>query len=1268
IGKVNYNKALSTYSFIDKGTALNGSSITMQPDTEYFYCVEAARSLDEPPSFSMPSETIAAYTRADGDYPEIQLTGAYSGKLTVYPDRVYTIKANVTNAGAFRQLTYQWQKKDAKNNWNDIQNATSDTLRIMKATHETSGDYRCRIDALAKTSSLSTGVTVYTDVFTVTQKVRAVVESAFTTSCRSAKPDAAFTLRPAMSTCFVAPTGTVTFIVSGEEFEKQYTVPLKASGVNATAKLSDASDLDELYDGIYNVTAQYNGDSVFSAYTSGTKKPVLVGDSAIVPVLFNSKGERTDSFINSDTMTLKFFKYTKSSDGGTIETPCTAAEYPNGYTEVITETDGFPYGRDYSSTDDKKFIYFAKKMTKTINATVDGELQKFTYSYSVSKRPLEVGVISGEMYCGSVEGNLPQLQILSGDLAEVDALTDLVTLTYQNAAKTKNITINNYTEPGTYYAAINLTENEDRIKLYDIRLYPSEFTVNAKRYNAKITAEQCEGADAGTIKMTLPEAKSGLIRQNYLFESGTLLKLTSVANKGYYFDHWLVNGKEYYTETISVSMPRKNTEIQLFFKPYRGNLTLDKSYAVGASITEPSGFVNGTSYPVGTKFTFTANDNANYQFDHWIQVIGNLSYEYNTRSLDVTVTNADTTLYPIYTGKPCTVTLGSRFSAEYTYVNGQEETVTEKLTSGKTVPYGAVLKLTALNPESMVHYEWYVNGVKKASNQKTMNVTVNGTTDVKLVPLVETQPTDFTGSLGKNAVFTVKTNGSGVTYQWQFYSTNGWTNSTANGAQAASLTIPVTAERDGQQYRCIVRRADGVSGYTNTVSIKLKPAITKQPVSFGGQVGDVAHFSVEATGKNLTYQWQFMTTSGVWKDSGMTGAKTNALAVEVTDARDGQPYRCIVKNSNGLTETSDICRVFISPIITAQPKSFEGNVNDTAKFTIAASGKSLTYQWQFLDNGIWKNSGMAGAKTATLNVTATEARNGQQYRCVVTSSSGAQVISQAASINLRAKITANPKDQAGALGSTVAFTVTASGKNLTYQWQFKNGDTWQNSGMTGAKTNTLKVEVTEARNGQQYRCLVKAGNTAAVASSAAAMKVAAAVTEEPKDYSGALGDTAAFTVKASGIGLSYQWQFLSSSGWQNSGMAGAATASLNVEVTAARDGQQYRCIVKSANGTTAASKAVTIHATAGVTGQPQNYTGKIGDTAKFSVTAIGENLTYQWQFRSNTGWQNSGMTGADTASLNVEVTAARNGQQYRCVVTSPDGTVVTSDSAKITVK
>lgn len=63
----------------------------------------------------------------------------------------------------------------------------------------------------------------------------------------------------------------------------------------------------------------------------------------------------------------------------------------------------------------------------------------------------------------------------------------------------------------------------------------------------------------------------------------------------------------------------------------------------------------------------------------------------------------------------------------------------------------------------------------------------------------------------------------------------------------------------------------------------------------------------------------------------------------------------------------------------------------------------------------------------------------------------------------------------GAIGDTVQFSVVASGTNISYQWQFYNGTKWANSTVSGNKTDTITLEVTEARYAYSYHCNITDG-------------------------------------------------------------------------------------------------------------------------------------------------------------------------------------------------
>ena len=713
-----------TYSFIDSGQNLSNPDlhIELQPSAEYSYYAEAVRSINNPPPFSMPTETISAFTRSESDNLEIELSGVTDNKLTIYPDRKYSISAAVKNTQHFLSIGYQWQKKDSRNNWKNIFGATTDTLPFENPTSDDTGEYRCRIDAFVYNSDLNmqTCITVFTDEIDVTFKMREIILEDFTATNLDGKTEVTVTLGPKSSPCFVTPSGTLTFIIRSASGEKRYTAPLEGSSTKATAKLSDAKDFTEPEDGIYQVSVFYSGDDAFGSFTSEEPQSLLIGDSAIYPVLFNEDSERTDTFYYGTTQYIRFFRYTKNEDGTTTETEIANETHENGYSAVMTDEPG--------SYDKELLVQLENE-----------EAQTYSYSYTVKKRPLEVGVTVPELFTGNVEGNLPQMEIISGtSLADGDTLDEIVALNFMNSAKNRKITISNRTAPGTYYAALSAAES-NKTNHYDLKLYSTMFTVYATRYGVTITSAR----DAGTVKMLTPESRSGIKTETFRYESNAQIKLQAVPNLGYKFDYWIVDGLErpavydyywnrFYDEILTLNTPGNDITITAYYKAYNGTVTVDTSYVYGGKVTMPYGFESGAEYYVGKQFTFAAEDTDSFVFDHWVKVVGSRAEDIFTKTIDVTVSDTPITLYPVFRGATCKVQLGSGIRASYTYKNDQGETVSGTLASGEAVPFGAELKLKALETANTDSFIWSVNGTEQSANETEITVTVNGTMNISI--------------------------------------------------------------------------------------------------------------------------------------------------------------------------------------------------------------------------------------------------------------------------------------------------------------------------------------------------------------------------------------------------------------------------------------------------------------------------------------------------------------------------------------------------------
>lgn len=577
----------------------------------------------------------------------------------------------------------------------------------------------------------------------------------------------------------------------------------------------------------------------------------------------------------------------------------------------------------------------------------------------------------------------------------------------------------------------------------------------------------------------------------------------------------------------------------------------------------------------------------------------------------------------------------------------------------------ASMRLTIKAEYEGLKYRCVVNSTNGSS-------AISDTAVISTKTVITKQPADVSGCIGDTALFSVKAAGSGLTYKWQYNSGDGWKDSTLSGNKTAVLSVPVTAQRDGLQFRCIVSDAGGNAKTSSAAALTVLTDITKQPVGANLETGKNAVFTVEASGAGtLSYQWQYNDGTG-WKDSTANGAKTASMTISVTANRDGLQYRCIVTSSNGTSAVSESAALKVKTVIAKQPADVSAEIGNIARFSVGAGGGgTLSYQWQYNNGSGWKNSEAPGADTASMRMTVKESYDGLQYRCIVTSSSGMSVTSEAASLTVKTAVLTHPESMMLGVGAQETLTVEASGAGtLRYQWQYNDGAGWKNTTETGAKTDSLHLTGSVAHENRKYRCVVTASNGSSATSNAAVIKVNATITRQPENAELTVGKNAVFTVAAEGAGtLSYQWQYNDGSGWKNSTAKGANTASVSMEIKASYENIKYRCVVKSSNGTEAVSCTAMIRVSIKITKQPADVTLTAGKNAVFTVAASGGGtLSYQWQYQSGAGWTNSTAYGANTASLAIPVTAARDGLQYRCIVTSTNGTYAVSDAAVIHFK
>ncbi len=384
-----------------------------------------------------------------------------------------------------------------------------------------------------------------------------------------------------------------------------------------------------------------------------------------------------------------------------------------------------------------------------------------------------------------------------------------------------------------------------------------------------------------------------------------------------------------------------------------------------------------------------------------------------------------------------------------------------------------------------------------------------------------------------------------------------------------------------------------------------------------------------------------------------------------------------------------------APSISGQPETVIKHMGENAEFKVSAGGVDLTYQWMVStdDLATWKKSGLEGNKTNTLKVQATSERSGYIFKCVVTDALGQTVETQNAGLYIHpsdVSITEQPKNVTVNENKTAEFHVGATVflvDKPTYQWQVStdDGKTWKDSGLTGNKTDTLKVDATLARNGYKFRCAVSDGEVDVAYSSVAKLTVKQVirVNSYALDQKATKASNVKFRVLAeslTGSTLSYQWQASTDGGktWKNSGLTGNKTAVLTVGATAARSGYKFRCVISDAKGNkvTTAAAALTVNGSASgkvtLSHITAGQSAVAGTTVRYTVlakTTTNTELSYQWQVSTDGGktFKNSSLSGNKTTTLKVDATAARNNYQFRCVVTDAKGNKITSDASKLTV-
>jgi len=436
----------------------------------------------------------------------------------------------------------------------------------------------------------------------------------------------------------------------------------------------------------------------------------------------------------------------------------------------------------------------------------------------------------------------------------------------------------------------------------------------------------------------------------------------------------------------------------------------------------------------------------------------------------------------------------------------------------------------------------------------------SGPFNVNSPAVIAQQPRSISPCMGATATLALTATGTNLSFQWEK------DGNILVGTNTPTLQLTFVTVGSSGLYRCIVNGASGCSGTSSNsvlVTVLSKVEIAVQPDQVVTGIGRTALLSIEATQTiDVTYQWYRGIpggTSTVLSDNGrITGSRSNTLSVRNIQFSDlGSDYYCVATSTCGSTASKTGALKTGTVSISLQPKSqviCEGGTT-TLSVTGTSSVGELSYKWLRHNLPISNSSSINGVTTSTLIITGASVADTGSYSCLLFSTqSGAQVVSQVATIKVTAKptITNQSGDVTACMGESKTLSVTSSDTSVVYNWVDDKGFS-----LGGTKKDYVLAITSGNQHNTKYRCLISS-ECGADTSDFVLLKVVenTIITLQPRAQVKLLeGSTISLTVDATGANVKYQWLK------DGREVVGANNQSLSIFNSKASDAGKYTCRV-----------------------------------------------------------------------------------------------------------
>jgi alpha-tubulin suppressor-like RCC1 family protein len=262
---------------------------------------------------------------------------------------------------------------------------------------------------------------------------------------------------------------------------------------------------------------------------------------------------------------------------------------------------------------------------------------------------------------------------------------------------------------------------------------------------------------------------------------------------------------------------------------------------------------------------------------------------------------------------------------------------------------------------------------------------------VRAVPAITKQPVPVTLEAGQSTVLEASASGLPVpTVQWELSVNGGNTWSAIAGATSSQLAITgAKTSESGHQYRATFKNTAGkATSEAVTLTVRVLPMVSKQPLSVTVQEGQSAVFEAAASGfPTPTVQWEASTDGGAsW--GVVEGATSPQLTIAgATTSDSGEQFRAVFRNAAGeATSTVATLTVRAAPAVTRQPQGAIVEEGQSATFEALASGSPApTVQWELSTNGGVSWVIVEGATSSQLTIASAKlSESARQYRATFT--------------------------------------------------------------------------------------------------------------------------------------------------------------------------------------------------------------------------------------------------------------------------------------------